>query len=51
LYLKRKYTDGPRKGSGSIVDRIAKAHGGTVQLFNRDGGGLAATVTLPMAGR
>jgi len=31
----------------SIVDRIARAHGGDLQLHNRDGGGLAATVTLP----
>jgi two-component system osmolarity sensor histidine kinase EnvZ len=32
----------------SIVDRIAKSHGGDLRLQNRDGGGLAATVTLPM---
>jgi two-component system osmolarity sensor histidine kinase EnvZ len=31
----------------SIVDRIAKAHGGDLYLQNRDGGGLAVTVTLP----
>ena len=31
----------------SIVDRIARAHGGGLHLRNRDGGGLEATVTLP----
>ena len=31
----------------SIVERIARLHGGELQLLNREGGGLAATVTLP----
>jgi two-component system osmolarity sensor histidine kinase EnvZ len=30
----------------AIVERIAKAHGGTLSLSNRSGGGLAVTVTL-----
>jgi two-component system osmolarity sensor histidine kinase EnvZ len=37
-------------GSGlglAIVDRIAKAHGGSLELLARDGGGLVARVTLP----
>ncbi len=33
----------------AIVARIAKLHGGDVCLRNRDGGGLEACVTLPMA--
>jgi two-component system osmolarity sensor histidine kinase EnvZ len=39
---------GPR-GAGlglSLVNRIAKMHGGELQLSNREGGGLAAVVTL-----
>lgn len=38
-------------GSGlglAIVDRIAKMHGGTVQLLPRAGGGLEARVELPL---
>lgn len=31
----------------AIVDRIARMHGGTVQLLPRDGGGLCARVALP----
>ena len=34
----------------AIVERIAKAHGGTLSLSNRSGGGLAVTVTLAMPG-
>ena len=33
----------------SIAEAIADAHGGTLQLANRDGGGLAASVVLPNA--
>jgi len=39
-------------GSGlgiAIVERIARQHGGTLTLANREGGGLAATLTLPIA--
>jgi two-component system OmpR family sensor kinase len=32
----------------AIVHASAKAHGGDVELFNRDGGGLCARVTLPV---
>jgi two-component system osmolarity sensor histidine kinase EnvZ len=39
-------------GSGlglAIVDRVARMHGGTLDLVPRDGGGLVARVTLPGA--
>jgi two-component system osmolarity sensor histidine kinase EnvZ len=44
--------DAARSGSGTglglaIVDRIARMHGGRVQLLPRDGGGLRARVELP----
>jgi len=32
----------------AIVDRIARMHGGSVQLLPRDGGGLRARVSLPI---
>ena len=41
-------------GSGlglAIVDRIAKMHGGTVQLLPRAGGGLEARIEFPLPGR
>jgi signal transduction histidine kinase len=31
----------------SIAEAVAEAHGGTLTLANREGGGLAATITLP----
>ena len=40
-------------GSGlglAIVDRIARMHGGSLDLLPREGGGLVARVTFPMAG-
>ena len=45
--------DAARGGSGTglglaIVDRIARMHGGAVQLLPRDGGGLRARVELPI---
>ncbi|SRR5579859_707289 len=42
---------GAQLGAGlglSIVDRIAKAHGGGLALCNRPEGGLVATVTIPL---
>jgi len=46
--------DNARSGSGTglglaIVERIAEMHGGEVRLAPRDGGGLQARVTLPLA--
>jgi two-component system osmolarity sensor histidine kinase EnvZ len=41
---------GAQHGAGlglSIVERIARIHGGDLHLRNRQGGGLEATVTLP----
>jgi two-component system osmolarity sensor histidine kinase EnvZ len=45
--------DAARSGAGTglglaIVDRIARLHGGSVQLLPRDGGGLRARVELPL---
>jgi two-component system, OmpR family, osmolarity sensor histidine kinase EnvZ len=41
--------DGGGSGLGlAIVDRIARLHGGAVQLLPREGGGLEAKVTLPL---
>ncbi|NTV09290.1 MAG: HAMP domain-containing protein [Zoogloea sp.] len=40
------------KGSGlglAIVDRIARGHGGELQLLEREGGGLRARILLPRA--
>ena len=40
---------GPGTGLGlAIVDRIARLHGGEVQLLPREGGGLRARVELPL---
>jgi two-component system osmolarity sensor histidine kinase EnvZ len=52
--LKRPFTrlDTARSGAGgsglglAIVERVARAHGGTLQLLPRDGGGLVARLTL-----
>jgi two-component system osmolarity sensor histidine kinase EnvZ len=35
----------------AIVERIIKRHGGKLRLYNRQGGGLAIEITLPMAAR
>jgi two-component system, OmpR family, osmolarity sensor histidine kinase EnvZ len=45
--------DAARSTSGTglglaIVDRIARMHGGTVQLLPREGGGLRARVAIPI---
>ena len=45
--------DAARSGAGTglglaIVDRIARLHGGSVQLLPRDGGGLRVRVELPL---
>lgn len=45
-------TRGQGRGAGlglSIVDQIARAHGGVLRLAPRDGGGLVARVELPAA--
>jgi len=43
-------TDASGSGLGlAIVDRIARAHGGRLELLPRDGGGLAASLVLPLS--
>jgi two-component system osmolarity sensor histidine kinase EnvZ len=54
-HLKRPFTRGDPARSGvagaglglAIVDRIARLHGGALDLLPRDGGGMIARVTLP----
>jgi len=48
--------DTARSSSGTglglaIVDRIARLHGGSVQLLPRDGGGLRVRVELPLTSK
>jgi len=55
-YLKRPFTRGDPARSGAsgaglglaIVERIARLHGGTVDLVPRNGHGMTARVTLPI---
>ena len=55
--LKQPFTrrDAARSGSSgaglglAIADRVAALHGGTLELLPRNGGGLEARVTLPLA--
>lgn len=50
-FARENIARGLQLGAGlglSIVDRIARAHGGRLALSNRAAGGLAATVTLPL---
>ena len=43
-------TDATGAGLGlAIVERIARMHGGTLELLRRDGGGMLARVTLPLS--
>ena len=56
--MKRPFTrlEEARSGTGgsglglAIVDRVARMHGGMLELLARDGGGLTARMTLPMRG-
>jgi two-component system, OmpR family, osmolarity sensor histidine kinase EnvZ len=56
-YLKRPFTRGDPARSGvagaglglAIVERIARLHGGALDLLPRNGGGTIARVTLPVA--
>ncbi len=51
LLAGRELSQGGRRGLGlAITRRIAEAHAGRLDLANRDGGGLQATVTLPLPG-
>jgi two-component system, OmpR family, osmolarity sensor histidine kinase EnvZ len=52
-FARENIARGTQLGAGlglSIVDRIARTHGGGLSLCNRAEGGLAATVTLPVIG-
>ena len=49
----RFFSRGDHQGAGlglAIVQTIASRHGGDIQLANRDGGGLQATLALPRLG-
>jgi two-component system, OmpR family, osmolarity sensor histidine kinase EnvZ len=56
--MKRPFTrmEEARSGAGgsglglAIVDRVARLHGGTLDLLPRPGGGLLARITLPVRG-
>lgn len=49
-FTTRDHARGEAGGTGlglAIVDRIARLHGGSFSIANRDGGGLVASLTLP----
>jgi two-component system, OmpR family, osmolarity sensor histidine kinase EnvZ len=49
--FKRGGGEGQPKGTGlglAIVERIAKLHGGTLELRAREGGGAEARIALPL---
>jgi two-component system osmolarity sensor histidine kinase EnvZ len=51
-FARENVARGTQLGAGlglSIVDRIAKTHGGSLVLGNRPEGGLAVTVTIPVS--
>lgn len=51
-FARENVARGTQLGAGlglSIVDRIAKSHGGSLMLCNRSEGGLAVTVTIPVS--
>ena len=51
-FVREDAARGMQPGAGlglTIVERIARVHGGQLVLRNREGGGLAATVTLPFS--
>jgi two-component system, OmpR family, osmolarity sensor histidine kinase EnvZ len=56
--MKRPFTrlEEARSGAGgsglglAIVDRVARLHGGTLDLLPREGGGLVARISLPLKG-
>lgn len=48
----RFYRDSPKSGAGlglSIVERIIHRHHGTIEMRNREAGGLCVEVTLPLS--
>lgn len=48
--LEAARTDASGSGLGlAIVDRIARTHGGRLELLPREGGGLAASLVLPLS--
>lgn len=54
LYRGRRARDLRPSGTGlglAIASWIVEAHGGTIELLDRDGGGTIARVALPMRGR
>jgi two-component system osmolarity sensor histidine kinase EnvZ len=49
-FMRRDDARSGSSGAGlglAIADRVARLHGGTLELLPREGGGLEARVTLP----